>query len=254
MITDRIEKNELDKILDAHHLWLETNGEKGKKADMENAYLQTLDLQGVNLRGANLKRANLERADLKNANLEGASLRRTNLRNANIRCANLQGADLRMADLQHANLSDANLQGANLLNTYTHGVDFSGADLRGAKVDYSSLPLWCGSFNMKIDRNIYTQLLYHLCKMIVDDKECEKHQRTSCGLANTADVRVRHHLDGIYFADMKYVDMGGAKITLEEGYPGHYTYTINGYPGHYTYTFNITWGTKDVEYKRQLND
>ena len=65
--------------------------------------------------------------------------------------ADLSGADLREANLREANLRGANLRGANL----------SGADLREANLDYSCLPLWCGSIGMKIDKRLAIQFVYH---------------------------------------------------------------------------------------------
>ena len=77
-------KNELNKIIDNHKLWLKTNGEQGERADLRNA----------NLRNANLSNANLSNANLSNANLSNANLSNANLRNANLRNANLSYADL----------------------------------------------------------------------------------------------------------------------------------------------------------------
>ena len=72
-------KEQLDKILDNHKLWLKTNGTEGERA---------------NLRDADLSSANLSDADLRSANLSSA-----NLHYANLRSANLSDADLRYADL-----------------------------------------------------------------------------------------------------------------------------------------------------------
>ena len=79
---------------------------------------------------------------------------------------NLRGADLSGADLRGADLSEANLRWA----------DLSGADLRGADVDFSCWPLWCGSLNVKIDKRIFCQLLYHTLRAgkSVDDPEVKK--------------------------------------------------------------------------------
>ena len=74
------------------------------------------------------------------------------------------------------------------------GADLHEADLSRADLDFSCLPLWCGSFGVKVDSNIYTQILYHLCRMDVDDEECKAHQRMSRELANKAPVRERHGL------------------------------------------------------------
>ena len=84
----------LAKILEAHRMWVESEGKEGERAD----------LSGANLSGAYLFRANLQGADLHGANLQWAPLRE----------ANLQGAELWGANLQGANLRGANLQGVNL--------------------------------------------------------------------------------------------------------------------------------------------
>jgi len=123
-------------------------------------------LRGASLQGANLQRANLRRTDFLGANLQGA-----NLQGANLQGANLQGANLQEANLQRASLQRADLQGANL---------------RGANIDYSCLPLWCGTKGMKVDRRIYTQILAHLCALDVDDEECKKNQSFNKNLAATS--------------------------------------------------------------------
>ena len=66
--------------------------------------------------------------------------------------ADLTGADLTGADLTEADLTEADLTGA----------DLTEADLSGADLDFSSWPLWCGSFNVKVDDRIFSQLLNHV--------------------------------------------------------------------------------------------
>ncbi len=41
------------------------------------------------------------------------------------------------------------------------GADLQVADLRWADLDFSCWPLWCGSFNVKVDKRIASQLAYH---------------------------------------------------------------------------------------------
>lgn len=65
---------------------------------------------------------------------------------ADLRYANLRGADLRYADLS--------------------GADLSRADLRGANLDYSCLPLWCGSLLANMDDKQVKQLLYHTLSIV----------------------------------------------------------------------------------------
>ena len=142
-------QEELQTILEKHKKWL-NDVRAGERANLELA----------NLKGANLERANLELANLKGANLELA-----NLEGANLECANLRGANLKSANLR--------------------GADFKGANLEGANLDYSCWPLWCGSLrDVQIDKRIFAQLAYHLCRVIVDDDECKAAQRALYPIAN----------------------------------------------------------------------
>ena len=68
-----INREELNKILKEHELWLK--GEGGKHADLSNT-----DLSNANLRGADLNSANLSKANLNSANLSSANLSKANLK------------------------------------------------------------------------------------------------------------------------------------------------------------------------------
>ena len=133
-----ITREELDQFLRKHKLWLD-NEKGGERADLGEA----------NLRGADLREA-----DLHGANLGGADLHGANLGEANLGEADLRGANLRGADLHGANLCGANLRGANLCD----------ANLCGANLDYSCLPLWCGSLAANFDDRQLIQITYHLVK------------------------------------------------------------------------------------------
>ena len=63
----------------------------------------------------------------------------------------------REAEFAPVDLTDANLTGANL----------RGADLTGAILDFSALPLWCGSLRMKTDERQRKQIAYHLASLFV---------------------------------------------------------------------------------------
>ena len=88
-------------------------------------------------------------ADLQEANLRGADLQEANLRRADLRGADLRGADLRWANLRWANLQ--------------------GSDLRGANLDCCGFELSCKTIGITADRRLVSQLLYHLCRMDVQD-------------------------------------------------------------------------------------
>ena len=85
-----MKKEELEKILEEHKLWLDSDGKEGEKADLRRA----------NLYMANLGGTDLERADLVMVNLEEANLYRAYLIDADLRRAILRGADLIVASLR----------------------------------------------------------------------------------------------------------------------------------------------------------
>ena len=119
-----MEKSKLNKILERHQLWLETNGVQGERAD-----LRVANLYAANLRGANLHSAYLRDANLTGADLEGADLRGADLRGADLRRANLQGANLNSSSLWVANLTGADLRGANLYGANLYGAILTDAIL-----------------------------------------------------------------------------------------------------------------------------
>ena len=88
------------------------------------------------------------------------------------------------ADLQNDDLQDADFRGADLRYANLYGANLWNADIRGADIDYSCWPLWCGSLDVKIDRRIFCQLAYHLCRVIVDDDDCKEAQLMLGRLAN----------------------------------------------------------------------
>ena len=70
------------------------------------------------------------------------------------------------------------------------------ANLRYANLDFSCLPLWCGSFNMKVDDNIIEQILTHV-KML-DISKCSKENQELVKLIPDRvkdKLRMRHDLE-----------------------------------------------------------
>ena len=126
------------------------NETREEMIDLRGADLSYADLRNANLSYADLSYADLRGADLSYADLRGANLKDADLRNANLSYANLSRADLSDADLSYADLKDANLRYA---------------DLSYADFDFSSFPLWCGSFNFKADMRLVYQLCYHICRL-----------------------------------------------------------------------------------------
>ena len=88
--------------------------------------------------------------------------------------ANLRGAYLSYADLRGADLSCANLSSAELRCAKLSGADLSCAELRGAKLDFSCLPLWCGSLTAHFDDRQLKQIAYHLVKAGLNSKNASE--------------------------------------------------------------------------------
>jgi uncharacterized protein YjbI with pentapeptide repeats len=107
---NKLTSEELKNILEAHQLWLTSDGKEGVRAN----------LKGLNLCQENLSEANLEQALLGGSDLEGANLYKASLRKSDLSQTNFRDADLREADLSESiglqieQLSRANLSNAKL--------------------------------------------------------------------------------------------------------------------------------------------
>ena len=116
---------------------------------------------------------------------------RTKGKQANLYDANLCGADLCGADLCGADLCGANLRGANLRGANLCGADLCGANLRGADIDFSCLPLWCGSLSAHFDDRQLRQIAYHLVKAGLQSKNASP--ETKAELAKLIDFANGFH-------------------------------------------------------------
>ena len=99
------------------------------------------------------------------------------LRGANLREADLRGTDLSEANLRRANLIGADLRGASLMGADLRGASLRAADLSGANLDYSCLPLWCGSRSMVLDSGLQAQLLGHIIDACKDVQFTEEQKQ-----------------------------------------------------------------------------
>jgi len=129
-----ITQADLDKILQAHALWLQSHGKEGKKAELFKS-----DLSGANLKEVNLVYANLQSAKLSSADLTGADLHEAILDYADLSEAGLGGVNLNNASLQGANLSGATLRNADMINANLMEGNLSGAFLGGANLSWAFL-------------------------------------------------------------------------------------------------------------------
>ena len=136
------------------------------------------------------ERAVVFNANLRDANLLDANLRGADLHGAYLLNANLHGADLRDVDLRDANLRDANLRDANLRDADLYGAYLLNADLHGANIDFSCLPLCCGSLHVHFDNRQMIQILYHLLSVVSYSKHASEEMKKAlltpelCEIAN----------------------------------------------------------------------
>ena len=105
---------------------------------------------------------------------------------ADLHDADLRGANLHNANLCEADLHDADLRGANLC-----WADLCGADLRGADIDFSCLPLWCGSLSAHFDDRQLRQIAYHLVRAGLQSKNASP--KTKAELAKLIDFANGFH-------------------------------------------------------------
>ena len=127
-----------------------------------------------------------------------SDLKRANLRGAVLCAADLRDGDLRDADLRDANLFDADFHGAYLLNANLHGADLycanlCGADLHGANIDFSCLPLCCGSLHVHFDNRQMIQILYHLLSVVSYSKYASEEMKKALLTPELCDIANKFH-------------------------------------------------------------
>ena len=95
-----------------------------------------------------------EVAEFRGADLSYAILKNTVFVDADLSSANLKDVYFCEADLTGANLRDADLKGAVFKNT----------NFKNTNIDFSCLPLWCGSLSAHFDDKQLIQIAYHLVR------------------------------------------------------------------------------------------
>ena len=150
---------ELNDILENHKKWLE--GEEGGVC----ADLRDTNMTGTDLRGADLRHTDMKGTDLRDANMTGTDLRGADMRDADMKGTYLRDANMTGTDLRGADMRDADMKGTDLRD-----ADMTGTDLRGANLDYSCLPLWCGSLGANFDDRQLIQIAYHLVRAGLNSK------------------------------------------------------------------------------------
>ncbi|AXU73015.1 TPA: pentapeptide repeat-containing protein [Clostridioides difficile] len=121
-----ISKQELEKTLEKHYLWLKNNN-AGEKADLKELRLENIDLRGyclsnIDFSWSDLINLNLEKADLENSIFNNSYLSDCSLKNSILKNADLSGASFRFCDLSNSDIRGANLENSNLEYATLNGV------------------------------------------------------------------------------------------------------------------------------------
>lgn len=188
VLEDEMKMNhiQLQKILDDHSRWLETrhtDNVKGCRANFEDIVLDSVSFAGVNLTDAIFKNVTASNVDFQHANLSGtdfsyASFMGIHFAYTKLKNANFEGANLHRANFKDANLFGANFTFANLMSVNFKSATLSHADFKGADIDFSCLPLWCGSLNVHFDDRQLKQIAYHLVRAGLQSKNASKETKS----------------------------------------------------------------------------
>jgi len=118
--------------LASHRLWIESNGEHGKRLNLRGHG----NLNGLDLSGVDLRRAILTGGQFVQANLQKADLRE---------------AELSLACFNNADLSEADMRGSTIGMTAFFGTKLKKVQWQGVVVD---LPCFADSFSEKANPEI----------------------------------------------------------------------------------------------------
>lgn len=159
--------DKINQIIYQHHLYVNTNGEDGAKADFKNCNLRgtifiglnisKISFRGADLRGASFIHCTMEQNDFTNAKLSGAMFHGGKIYNTKFDYAIMQGVKIDTMTIENSSFMDVNLAGSTLYklifqhntirnsnfsgviidNTNLDNQSFINTDLKGAKILFS---------------------------------------------------------------------------------------------------------------------
>lgn len=129
---------ELQRRLDLHRLWLETEGREGVQIGSDTD--EPLDCVGIAVDGIDLSLALLSSSDFAGSSLRGAWFFGADLEAGVLAGCDLSGsrfdsANLRLADLKRAICRGIRLDRADLTGTVMYGSDCAGASFEGTSME-----------------------------------------------------------------------------------------------------------------------
>lgn len=149
-----MDHSKIKEILDAHKVYVDSNGLDGEKACFIDANLNSyrfseIDLSYVDFSNANLSGAAFNRCVLRRAIFTGANMQNirvlSDMEGAYLAKVNLKNAILSHSKLKHVHLNNTSVEGATLVDTdltgaYLYETDLRKTNLSGATVTRALLP------------------------------------------------------------------------------------------------------------------
>lgn len=129
----KITKEELDEILESHHLWRKSDKVEGEKADLSYCDLSGMDLRGISFSSADLSFSDLSETLLHNCNFFNADLSFSDLSRSNCEKSFFIGTDLSEVDFSSATLLNCRFDFANLFGTNFNKALLEKLNFRGVK-------------------------------------------------------------------------------------------------------------------------
>lgn len=129
-----VTKQEFDKRMELHRLWLERK-DGGEMASFSGMHFD----DGFDMSGMDLRQVDFTDADLHCANLSGSDLTGADFFGACMSDANLMGAKINNANFKKACMSFATLTGAVISHSWFDGADLGLASFDGAVISYTHM-------------------------------------------------------------------------------------------------------------------
>lgn len=127
-----ITQEEIDKKVEAHELWLNSNGTQGEKAYFINALIKGKNFNNRNLYLVIFRNTNFDNTEFSYANLAYSNFNQCNITNTTYHSANLKNAvfenttlsnvDFRRSNLRYANFSTAKIENIFVTNAIPMNV------------------------------------------------------------------------------------------------------------------------------------
>ncbi len=128
----------------------------------------------LDLKNKKLQECDWENCKFENCNFEYSDLSSSCIENCEFIDCNFYHCDMNNGCLTNSIFRDCDVRVVNLLMTDLTNTDFSTSN-----IDYSTFPLWCGSFDVILDDEQKQQLLYHLLRIAP-----EYRSKKLCAIAN----------------------------------------------------------------------